>query len=135
MKVYSNDEEYFYEELEDVLTDVLDNTELVNGDEIIIYEGDQIDYKASDFLPYITETLMERAYEDAGEFSERWLFSNAMEGSLQKHMENALDEWADKNNAHPNFYKVDAVKKIKYVFKDGKLEESTQDKQEQENDK
>jgi len=70
-KWYSQDgEHYKYESLDEAISCLPRN---FNG-QFTIYEGIQVDYKASDFLDgwCLEDRLIESAYDQAGEFAEEW---------------------------------------------------------------
>lgn len=109
---YSTNEESFnYDDIHDAAEDAL--YDLKVGDTATIWVGEKEDNKASDFVRDITEDMGERAYDDIGEVSDMWPDSTVLQNEeLQQAVDKLVDEWANKYNLHPTFFKITNVKKL-----------------------
>ena len=127
-KCYStNDEDFDFSEIEEAAQECWDNSidEYAIGDITTLYEADCIPHKASDFAPYVSEYMGNRAYDEVGEeCANGWEFSKEQAESLQKAVNEAIDKWADENNMHPRFYSVGKSRaiRVKFVDEDGGIE-------------
>jgi hypothetical protein len=118
---YSYDEENFsFDSIEEAAEGLWnDGYPLEVGDVETIYQGEAIETKASSFLPSMASIIMDQAYDECGDFAERWDLENKKDAaSLQEYLQNAFDEWANKNDMQPNFYLIKNVKPIKIEFVD-----------------
>lgn len=109
MKVYSRDEETYYE-LDEVLQMMHDDGDLYVG--AVIHEGNQVQRVAGDYLHGVCDTISEQladaAWEEAGEFAEDW-----PEIPLDKklELEKLIGDWLTAN-VPVNFWTVRNVKEI-----------------------
>jgi len=94
-KCYSlNDEDYRFDDLNDLLQELEDNDELVVGTEY--WEAEARRPKASDF--FSADEVLERANECAGDEGGDWAEDFAMVSDDAKaELESLLSEWAEKN--------------------------------------
>ena len=114
----SSEDGGFSECIESAFEDAVYNLdrEPVTGDIITIYTGDVVNFCIASFVPSMVESISENMYEKAGEYAENWIVSDKEAKQLQKMVEKAVDEWADDNSQHPNFYIVENVKPVKYKY-------------------
>ena len=113
---YSSDEETFnYESIDEAICDVFESENSFSvGDIITVYSGEPVKRAASYFVRDIHEDMNERAYDEAGEWGEDYPECNKEQrDELQKMVNAAVDEWADKHNLQPKFYGIKNQKEIK----------------------
>lgn len=125
MKLYStNNEDFDHKTAEDAAQQLWDDPsdegegEPKAGDVVTIYEGDCRKAIASELLPDVAEILMDQAYNEAGESSEDWEFTEEQSESLQEVMKNALDAWATANDMQPKFCTVVKSRAVQMRFTD-----------------
>lgn len=116
-KVFSRDEETFYDEWSDVL-DMLDSDdELVPG--AIIYEGEKVEKKPSDYAPDagdIMEHLSGQAWDHAGEHADGWPH-DSMPKDKQAELEKLLHDWLN-SNLNVTFWTVTNIRKLELTEAD-----------------
>ena len=122
MKVYStNDEDFNYTEVSDLLNDFPD---LGVGDTIFEAEAKKpspLDLVNVDDIYFIVlESIIDRAYDIGGEYSEGWCYDLKHNKELKKKLEQSLKRWA-KNLPEINFYSVG--KSSKYILTEKDLED------------
>jgi hypothetical protein len=113
----TNNEDFSFDDEHDAIGDILnDDITISIGDEVTIWQGETTQNKASYYLPKCIAILInELAFNEHGEVIDEWLTESEQDMSnLQTHMENAINEWCDKNNRQPAFYSVDNIKKISF---------------------
>ena len=120
--VYSiNEEEFRYDDLEEAIEMLLDN-ESESGDTIILYSGTAEPYKFSDFMRRdVLDDISEHAYEEAGEWAGVDLWPDVsvdQEAELMTALASVANQWADKHQLQPTFYKVTDIKEIKMIVID-----------------
>lgn len=110
---YSTDEEHFYsaagDTREDALEEGIDSNDLEPGRTIWTGEIDR--EQAATFAPDaddLIDTMMNRAYEDSGEWAEDWLMTVTPEqkAELTTSIKSIVNEWADKHGHQPKFFHV-----------------------------
>ena len=119
MKIYSNNDELFnYTDLNECVTDFMDNLDdedFKEGNIFNIYEGVRVTYKASKYISScFAEELGERSDDDCHEdyFGEWPNASGDQEKDLISEVKKVVDAWADKYDLQPKFYGVKDIKKI-----------------------
>lgn len=116
-KVYSRDEETFYDEWGDVL-DMLDSDgDLVPG--AIIYEGEKVEKKPSEYAPDagdIMDHLSSQAWEHAGEHADGWPH-DSIPKAKQAELEKLLHDWLDAN-LNVTFWTVVTIRKVELTEAD-----------------
>ena len=81
--------------------------------EIEIFEGEEVEHKIGDFVPWIVDGITDKAFEAVGEHADSW--SNKIENlekEIQDLIKTTLNNWADQTNNQPNFYGVKNVRPI-----------------------
>lgn len=124
-KCYScNEDEYYHTSIEDAVEDLWNGGQYEIGEVATIWEGDPDLKTASHFTPNMAEYLQERAYDELGEVTDSWEFSEKEDKSLQNAVNKAVDDWATANNMQPKFYSVENVREIQVRFtnEDGDFE-------------
>lgn len=114
-KCYGINDEYFnHSELEDAITEALDNPDLPVGAVVKVYEGDAVPWKAGDFSDgFPVDSLMERAYDEAGEHAGDWPdCTKEQETDLEQRIKDVVNQWADDHGLQPKFCRVDNVREI-----------------------
>ncbi len=132
-KCYSYNEEDFtdYEDaVERIVENFLDDNPTFEGEtEFEIFEGDQIEYKIGDFLPWIADGITDIAFSSADEYADNWILKIEKHSKeIQETLKTALNNWADQTNNQPNFFGVKNVRPINVkikVDKDGNWEDIT----------
>jgi predicted metal-dependent hydrolase len=121
-KCYSYNEEDFtdYESaIESALENFfIDNPTFEGETEFEIFEGDQIEHKIGDFLPWLVDGIAENAFEAGDEYADNW--SNKiekLEKEIQETLKTALNKWADQTNNQPDFFGVKNVRPITVKIK------------------
>ena len=116
---YSTDEEVYNH---DCINDAIDDFEI--GEIVTVYQGESVQKKASDFVYFDSDSLVENACDNVGEYAEGWLTNTKEEElDLQTMVKAAVDAWADKHRKQPTFYGVKNIKEIKVkVLADGEYE-------------
>jgi hypothetical protein len=108
-KTYSINEEQYYD-LSDVLDMLQDDDRLVPG--TIIYEGEQVQRSASDYLHSPADTIMEQladaAWDEAGEFAEGW---PELPADKKQELGDLIGKWLDAN-LPVHFWTVRNVRKL-----------------------
>jgi hypothetical protein len=108
-KSYSIDEEHYFD-LSDVLDMLQDDARLVPG--TIIYEGEQVQRSASDYLHSPADTIMEQladaAWDEAGEFAEGW---PELSADKKQELGGLIGKWLDAN-LPVHFWTVRNVRKL-----------------------
>ena len=118
MKVYStNDEDFNYTEISDLLNDFPD---LVVGDTIYEAEANKPSLLNLVGVDDIYDLILDRAYDIGGEYSENWGYDLKHNKELKKKLEQSLKRWA-KNLPEMNFYSVG--ESTKYVLTEKDLED------------
>jgi len=104
-KVYSIDEEEFFEEMDDALQR-LESCPCIGQ---TIYIGTKKQKKASSFfdVEFMIEHMQDQAYDDAGEWSEGF-FEDVSKEKI-KELETMIKTWIDKE-VFVNFWQVSDVK-------------------------
>lgn len=117
--IYSTDGETFnHTDIEEAARELWDGGDYSDGEIAILYEADGRTPLASEFLLNIADDITERACVEYGEWAEMWSFSSNQRMDLQATIEQALDEWATKNDMHPDFWKVEHDREVKIQFTD-----------------
>lgn len=95
----------------DSIEEAIQDTEI--GETITIYQGQGVRKRASDFCHFDSDTLVDHAIDNIGEFAEGWLStSKEQELDLNAMVSAAVDEWADKHNLQPGFYGIKNKKEL-----------------------
>jgi len=90
-----------------------ENPTFVGETEIEIFEGEEVEHKIGDFVPWIVDGITDKAFEAVGEHADSW--SNKIENlekEIQDLIKTTLNNWADQTNNQPNFYGVKNVRPI-----------------------
>ncbi len=121
-KCYSYNEEDFtdYESaIESALENFfIDNPTFEGETEFEIFEGDQIEHKIGDFFPWVLDGIIDRAFEDGGEYADSWSSKIEKFGKeIQDLLKETLNKWADQTNNQPNFFGVKNVRPISVKIK------------------
>jgi len=127
-EVYSNDKETFHADFGYVVgefeADLYDEPKY--GDTQKIYLGEPKAFKLSGFVTHsnlelFVDGMKDDMYEKAPiDLVDEWGLKPDQAISLEKELKQFLDDWADKNNAHPNFYEVVNIREQELIFaKDG----------------
>ena len=117
--VYStNDEIYSYSDLYECATDFIDqidDEDFKVGYVFSISEGVSVPYKASDFAPpHICAEMGERFDDECHEdYAGEWPEANKeQEAELLLNVKKIIDDWADRHDLHPKFYRVKDTREI-----------------------
>lgn len=115
---YSNDQEDFsFDSPESAAEELFSmSEELKPGDIVTVWEGDAVKKKASDYVLPMAVSMTERAWDDVHDFADSWEFTKDEAASIQKAVEKAVDDWADANDMHPEFYSILRSRPIKMRF-------------------
>lgn len=121
-KCYSHNEEDFtdYESaIESALEGFFyDNPTFEGETEIEIFEGEEVERKIGDFLPWITSGITDNAFEKADEWADSWILKiEKFEKEIQDLMKETINKWADETNNQPDFFGVKNVRPISVKIK------------------
>lgn len=113
MKVYSLDEERFYE-LDDIIDIVDSEYEEHEKSELIIYEGVKSEYTHEDFLrvDWLIKNMKDLAWEES-EYSDSYLSNFSYH--KEKELEQVILNWFNDNIEQPNFFQVLKSTPVKYI--------------------
>lgn len=122
---YSADQEdYSYDNVHDAAEEFWNSALPDVGSICTLWVGEKEEYTASQFLPDIADALLEKAYDDAGEYADRWHFTADQQKELQILVADTVDLWARANGKQPNFYRVRNSREIqiRFINEDGECE-------------
>lgn len=121
-KCYSLYEEDSYTDDEyNCIVEYYDNsTEVDFPFELKIYEGDEVQFKPSHFLPYIADNIVDNIVDnmadEVGKWGDSWLENLTKKTvKLQSDFELFFDKWCEENDCKVKFYNVDNIKKVTYT--------------------
>jgi len=110
-KAYSRNEEDYDDDLNEILAALDDDGYLEPG--ATIYEGDKVEYKASDFFRRGADTIIEhikdQAWQEADEFAES--FADNLTKKKLAELETLISNWLNAN-VPVNFFTVRNVRPI-----------------------
>lgn len=117
-KCYStNNEDFNYSEMDDAISDAIDDPTINVGDIVTVYEGDAVMWKAGEFTGFMLDAISNCAADEAGEYSDDWPnCTKEQEADLDKRIADVVNQWANDHGLQPNFYRVQNVKEIQAKF-------------------
>jgi len=98
-----NNEDFTYDSLDEAVNDLWENNDFKVGDSSEVFEGEAVEFKASKFVPSMSDLLQGAAYDEVSEHSESWKFSTDDYFTLQHAVEQAVDKWAEERDMKPKF--------------------------------
>ena len=120
---YSNNgDDFIYDSIAEVVSALLDEVGVRVGEVVSVWEGVAVQNPASRYLCDIAGSMLDRAYEESGAYSDSWGFSSIERESLQQDVSEAVDQWATKHKLHPRFYEVRGVVEHKVRITDDGFE-------------
>lgn len=111
----TNDEDFNYESPEEAAQAIWDDGDCEVGDTVTVYALTFQKAQESDFLPFISEELQERAYSEIGERALDWNFTREESEALQRAVAATVDKWCADNKCRSGlWWPVGTSTKLRY---------------------